>query len=132
MNALDTAIYNKLNGTAALTTALGGSYIYQHTAPQGQALPYVIFFHAGGGQENVNPSDLQNHVYLVKAVAADLSQAGSLDDNIRAALHQQTLTIAGYTNIYTARETTVRLAEVTGKGTFAYHAGAYYRIRLDA
>ncbi len=132
MNVLETGIYSALSGNAALTTALGGSYIYNQVAPQNQALPFVTFQHSGGGQENLNPSDLQNHVYLVKALSDNLSTAGDLDDKIRTALHGATLTVSGYTNFYTARETEIRLAETTRAGKIVYHAGAYYRIRLDA
>jgi len=132
MNAIETGLYSKLTGTAALTTALGGSYIYNRVAPQGQALPYVVFNHAGGGHENINPSDMQNHVYLVKVVASGSKAAGTINDLVIAALHNSTLTVTGYTNFWTALEEEVQLTETAPDGTHIFHTGGYYRIRIDA
>ena len=131
MNALETGLYNILANNAPLTTALGSAAIYNQHAPQGTARPYVIFNHAGGGHENRTPSDTQNHIYLVKVVADGLKQAGTIDDLVTTALHQATLTVAGYTNFYTARETEAAFTETPADGAPIYHRGAYYRIRID-
>ena len=131
MNALETGLYSALTGDATLTTKLGGSYVYNMHAPAGQARPYVIFQHSGGGHENINPSDLQNHVYLIKGVADAVKTAGEIDDLIKAVLHKGTLTVASYTNFHTQREEEVRLTEMPDDGQPIYHAGAYYRVRLD-
>lgn len=131
MNALETGLYGELSGTSAITTALGGAYIYNQVAPQGQDRPYIIFAFSGGGEENINPSDLINSSYLVKAVADSPSQAGTIDALIKTALHNQTLTVGGYTNIQTQRENHFQLMEVLDNGKTIHHRGAYYRIRLD-
>ena len=131
MNALKVGLYNALNGAAALTTALGGSYIYDKIAPQAQARPYVIFSFAGGGHENINPSELINVVFLVKAVSDNSSEAGTIDGLIKTALHLQTLTVAGFTNIIMLRENEVDYAETVREGVNVFHGGALYRIRLD-
>ena len=132
MNVLETGLYNKLVGDAALVAELGGSYVYNQHAPQAQARPYVIFFHAGGGHENLTPSDLQNHVYMVKAVADTREQAGDVDALIITALHNGALTVNGYTNFWMAREEEVQFAETARDGTMIYHRGGYYRIRIDS
>ena len=132
MNAIETGLYSALSGDSALTTKLGGSFIYNQIAPQTQAFPYVVFQHTGGGHMNINPSDLQGHLYLVKAVDDDVKVAGQVDDLVKAVLHQGTLTVSGYTNVQTLRETQVRIAEVLSSGKVVYHAGAYYRILVDA
>ena len=131
MNAIETGLYTALN-VAAVTTELGGAYIYKQVAPQGRARPYIIFQHTGGGHWNMTPSDLQGHVYLVKGVSENQKQAGDIDDDIRGVLHNATLTIAGYTNFDTQREEQVRYVETLDSGKLVYHAGAYYRIRIDA
>lgn len=131
MNAIETGLYTALN-VSAITTKLGGSYIYDPVAPPGQSRPYIIFTHTGGGHENINPSDLRNHVYLVKGVADGKKVAGEVHDLILAALHNQTVTVSGYTNFWTAAEEEVRMVEVLDDGTMVYHCGAYYRIRIDA
>lgn len=132
MNAIETGLYTALN-VDAITTKLTGSYIYDPVAPPGQSRPYIIFTHTGGGHENINPSDLQNHVYLVKGVADGKKEAGEIHDLILAALHKQTLTVAAgaYTNFWTAAEEEVRMVEVLDDGRMVYHCGAYYRIRID-
>lgn len=131
MNAIETGMYSALSGDGALTTALGGSYIYNRAAPQGQARPYVIFQHTGGGHLNINPSDLQGHLYLVKAVSDEIKEAGEIDDLVKAVLHKGTLTVSGYTNIDTRREQEVGIVEQLEDGTLVYHTGAYYRVRID-
>lgn len=131
MNTLETGLYNALVGDAALVAELGGSFVYNQHAPQGQARPYVIFSHAGGGPENLTPSDLRNHVYLVKAIAEGLKQAGDVDELVIDVLHGSELTVSGYTNFWMAREEEVQLAETARDGTTIYHRGGYYRIRID-
>lgn len=125
-------LMDKLIGDTALISELGGdTAIYYGVAPQGTARPYVIFFNAGGGPENLYPSDLTSEVYVVKAVADSMSGALSVDDKCKSALHKQTLTVTGYTNIWTRRENEVSLTEVSDDGTIIRHEGAYYRIRVD-
>jgi len=131
MNAIETGLYSALSGDTALTGELGSTAIYNRHAPQGTDRPYVIFFHAGGGHENINPSDLQNHLYMVKAVADGSKQAGTIDDLVIDVLHQGTLTVSGYTNIYMARENEVQVTEVARDGKPIYHCGGYYRVRID-
>ena len=131
MNVIETGLYTALN-VSAITTKLGGSYIYDPVAPPGQSRPYIIFTHAGGGHENVNPSDLQNHIYLVKGVANTKKFAGEVQILILAALHKQTLTVSGYTNFWMAAEEEVRMVEVLDDGKTVFHCGSYYRVRIDA
>jgi hypothetical protein len=131
VNALETGIYTALTGDSDLTTKLGGNYIYNQHAPQGQARPYVVFSHSGGGHENITPSELVNVVYLIQAISDGLKNAGEIDDLIKAVLHLGTLTVSGYTNFITLRENEMRMVETTREGKMIYHAGAYYRIRLD-
>lgn len=50
-NALQAGIYNRLTGHSALTTALGGSKVYDHV-PQGTTAPYVRI-----GEDTLSESD---------------------------------------------------------------------------
>lgn len=131
MNAIETGLYSTLTGGTALISELGATAIYSRHAPQGTARPYIIFMHAGGGHENINPSDLQNHLYLVKAVADGSKEAGTIDELVIDLLHGETLTVAGYTNIWMAREQEVQMTEPLRDGKVVYHCGGYYRIRID-
>ena len=132
MKVVDTGLYNKLAADSTLLALCsGGTPIFQAQAPPGTDRPYVVFFFAGGGTQNINPSDLTNFVYAVKGVADTLEAAANIQARVRTVLHKQTLTVTGYTNFYTAEENEVRLAEAAPNGNPIYHYGAYYRIRSD-
>ena len=132
MNALETGLYTLLTGNSALTTALGGSYIYNQTAPQGQARPYLVYSKTGGGDRNWSPRRYKNYVYLVKVIADGLKQAGTIMALVDAVLHGGTITVTGYTNYRSERETDVAYTETLQDGNQCYHNGAYFRIRLSA
>lgn len=132
MNALETGLYTALSGNAALITELAnGTAIYNQLAPQDETLPYIVFFWAGGGVENINPSDLHNVLYVVKAVDDESKKAGTLQGLIKTALHDVALTVSGFTNFYTAAESEVNLVEMGREGKPIFHRGHYYRIRVD-
>lgn len=130
-NAIEEGLFSALVGDTAVYAEVG-SDVYNRAAPQGTSKPYIVFFHAGGGHENINPSDMQNHVYLVKAVAATARQAGTIDDLVIDCLHGSALTVTGYTNFWLAREDEVQITETAPDGTLVYHTGGYYRIRIDS
>jgi len=131
MNIVEAGLYSALSNDSDITDAVGGEHIFNSVAPQGQARPYIIYVFTGGGHENINPSELINMSYMVKAVADDGTEAGDIDALIQAALHKQTLTVTGYTNFYTHREEEMQLVETAGDGTLIHHHGAQYRIRID-
>jgi len=132
MNVVEIGLYNALSGYSALTTALGSATaIWNGVAEQGTTLPYVVCAYAGGGLENINPSELHNLVYMVQALADDTTEASTLQGHIKGALHLQTLTVTGYTNIYTACEGEINYVETTREGALIHHRGYYVRIRID-
>jgi len=130
MNALEDALYDTLAAHAGLT-ALVSTRIYRQAAPQGATLPYVLYELVAGGDENSSPVDSQDLRYRARGVSATSSdEAGDIDDQIRAALHRQALTVSGWENFWTSRENAFRFTE-TAEGVRRYHAGASYRVRLD-
>ena len=52
---MGSALYAQLAAGTALTAALGGKYIYEELAPQGETVPYVISNRAGGGDDTYSP-----------------------------------------------------------------------------
>lgn len=132
MNALDTALYGALSGSTALTTLLASSTsIYHELAPRGAAFPYVIFQLQGGGHENICPMTLRNLVITIKAVSDQSAKAaGAIDAQIEALLHNGTLSVSGWTQLWLMREGDVEFAEVAPDGGYIWHAGGLYRIRL--
>lgn len=130
-NSLNAAVFSQLTGGTALINALGGTAIYWLQAPDNAPLPYVIFSEASGLCENVNPSDLRDMVYFIRAWAQQPAQAGSLDKLIHDRMHNQTLNVAGYANFWTFRELDAPPLVVTQPNNEnVYMAGAHYRIRL--
>jgi len=131
VNGIETGLYSALLGDTAIYAELGGSEVYNRAAPQGTARPHIVFFHAGGGHENINPSDMQNHVYMVKTVADTAKKAGDIDELIIDCLHNGELTVTGYTNFWMAREEEVQITETGPDGRLIFHTGGYYRVRID-
>ena len=129
ITALETALYTKLNVSAVTTLATGG--VWNKIAPQGTALPYVIFQWQGGGDDNLTPRRGRNLIYTVKALAADADTAENIDEQIDLALHYQTLTVSGWTNYRMAREDDVNYQEEP-TGVPVWHIGAMYRIEICA
>jgi hypothetical protein len=131
MNAEEDGFYDYLTGYSALTTALGGTFIYNQLAPEGQAFPYVIFTLAAGGHENIVNSELRNVVFLAKAVSETHLEASTIDGHLYDRLHGGSPTISGWTVFWCKREDEVNFVEMGRVGLPLYHKGAYYRLRLD-
>jgi len=130
LNAAGTAIYNALVGASGLISALGGTAIYFNVVPRDKALPGVVINLASGIEENLTPTRSVNLVYQVKAVAATAYQAGQIADQIDSALHGTTLTVTGWGNFWTVRESILQYLEIDPAGHTFGHAGGEYRIRM--
>jgi len=131
-NAVQTALYSKLTAGTALVAALGGTAIYNSIVPKTADVPYVVYHLASGREENLTPHNSQRYVFAVQAVAATLLQAGTIAALVHTLLHQQTLTVTGGTNFWTARETIIEYQEVESTGNTLGHAGGEYAIRVQA
>ena len=133
MNAIEAGLYTLLCADTALAAEIGDSAVYNRLAPPGTARPYVVFQHSGGGPLNVNPSDLRDHVYVVKGVADESKQAGTVAGLVLACLHNTSaLSVSGYTVVDVQAETEVQVTEISQTGAPIYHCGHLYRVRLDA
>lgn len=133
MNAFDVAIYNALAGNSALTTALGGTAIFQWMAPQNTDPPYVVYNkQAGTPQHTFGGVAYENDLYTVRAVTAgpSASQAGTIARLIDAALADKALTITGYAHLFLRRVSDVDYPEVVA-GQRHQHQGAMYRVLAD-
>lgn len=132
ISALETGLYNKLAGASGLITALGGTIIYNKQAPQPTPAKYCIFQWQGGGDLNESPTRMRELLYTVRGVATTQANALTIDGAIDDALHKQTLTVSGWTNIKCMRETDINFIEQDAGGVNRYHAGAIYRIIIDS
>lgn len=132
-NALNAAVYTKLTAATALTSLLAGTTsVYYLQAPDGAALPYVVFNQQGGGPENINPSDMRRATYWVRGYADTPALAGSIDAQLSTAIHGGSLAVSGYTNFWTRRIQDISIVENLPNGESVYTGGGMYDIRLDS
>lgn len=128
--AVETGLFAKLSTAAG--TALWGAgtaaRVYTLQAPQGAADPYVIFFYAGGGDENLNPNGSIDTLYQVECWSKTLSQARLGFTYINAALHYKVLTISGMVNFWTAQQGMISTIENVA-GVQWWRCGGEYQIR---
>lgn len=130
MNVLFDGIYDALN--VAGVTALVGTRIYRDAAPPNPTYPLVVLQHIAGGEDNQTPVRAASPLFQVRAVS-DLSaaEAGSVAAAVDTALHGVTVTVSGYTNYWTARESLVVFSEYDPpSGKRFWHSGAQYRVRI--
>lgn len=107
-NALQTGLYSRLTGYSALTTALGGSKVFDHV-PQGEAAPYVVI-----GEDTLTEWDTKSKAGWEATVTIhvwDHEKAGrksvkALLSHIHDALHQQeaNITVTGFNLVQIRRE----------------------------
>ena len=131
VTALETGLYNKLANDSALTTALGGTLIYNKMAPQSVGDKYVIFQWQGGGDENDTPTRGRSLVYSVFAIDTTIEGAAAIDGLIDTALRESTLTVSGWNNYHTVREGDINLVDTNSGETPIFRCGGLYRILID-
>ncbi len=95
--ALQQAVYTTLMGTPALITSLGGARIYDDV-PQPAAFPYVSFgpstiTDADTATERADLHTLTLHIW---SRARGRKETHILIEHVRAALHDQSLTLTGH------------------------------------
>ncbi len=125
---IETALFAKLTNTGG--TALWGQRVYEGQADQGVPLPYVLFFHVAGGDENISPSRLVDARYQVECWAESKAQARQGAGYIEEALHNGSLNISGWSQIGCEQQGLITSVE-NDKGKQYYRRGADYRIRMS-
>jgi hypothetical protein len=95
--SLQKAMRDRLLAHAPLTALLGGPQVYDH-APQGGALPYVVFAEIETRDEGTQTWPLAEHVVTLHAwsKAEGVKEAQSLLAEIDAALSGVALTLTGH------------------------------------
>ena len=135
-NAINTAIYSKLSGTALGTLTAGGTTspsVFFEQAPDNQSLPYVVWLFPSGIDENIITHRMKDIVLRVYAVASVPAQAGTLDATVDTMLHNGTLTFGtatGWKSIWLRRENDYQLVTTSESGVRYYTSGADYRVEI--
>ena len=133
MNALDAAIYSKLN-TSGVTSQLaaGSASLFALQAKEGAAYPYVVWNIQGGGDDNLDPRRTKDVVWFIRAYSqASKAQAGSIDAAIDTALHLQTLNVSGWSNYWVAREEDLAATEYPPNNQPVFMVGGFYRVLIE-
>lgn len=133
MDELDQAIYTRLTGGTALTALLSGTAaVYAGQAPQGAALPYIVYNQQSGGDENLTPSRSKSYLYQIQIYSGvSQSAAWAIDAQVDALLHGHTFTVGGgWTNWWTAKDGELPLIETKPSGDVVYSVRSLYRIKL--
>lgn len=129
--SIDTAFRAALTAHSGLTALVGTVNIFNLQAPPGVALPYVVFYSASGQIPNIVPRDTLNYVYRCEGLATSRGSAEAIHQQIYAALHEQSLTITGWTNYWLACENIYPLYEnVEGSPRWRY--GGVYRVKASS
>lgn len=131
ISELGTTLYSLLSGDVTLTNLLhSNTSVYQMMAEDNATLPYVVFSLQHGGDENITSMRRKNLYVYIRGYSNTLANAGAIDAQIDSLIHNQTLTVAGWENIWTVRDTDLSLVEVLPNNDRVYMVGGFYRIRL--
>lgn len=111
MDALLTAIYSKLTGSA-LSSDVGGR-IYLDEAPPGCEFPYIVFFIVSGVPDNAfNKSGesvtIQYSMFSASSGAAEITD---MFNDLTALYDDAQLTVTGYSMIIMERQNLVTMVE---------------------
>jgi len=133
MNALSSAVFSKLAQGTALTALLTGTAsVYYNIAPDEATLPYVVFSYQSALDDNMTPRRSINDLMYIRGYT-DVSgaAAGNIATQIDNLFQGATITVSGYNDFWTARETEIENTEITASGKRIYNAGGVYRMRLS-
>ncbi len=138
IDAVNEAIYNKLNGSSGVTSLLSSATsIYFGQAPTGATLPYIIYTIAGGGEDNDSPIDAGDITYYIKGVAkstttySGAARGGQIAEAIRSALHESTPAIDSPWTIYRCQHKEPFMFPENSEREQFWHVGGSYRIRIS-
>lgn len=104
------ALYTRLTADAGVS-ALVGSRVSELVVPNTEAVPWVRYYIAVGTVPNTEPRDTIDERWRVECTDTDRAGAWTLCQAVSSALHEQTLTLSGWTNYKTEVSNLVRLTE---------------------
>jgi len=133
INLVSTGLYSKLSGDGTLTAMLATTTsIYSIRAPEDAAYPYITFSLFSGMVLNINPSDLHEAVYFIRAYATTAKVAGNIHAQIATLLDDGAVTVTGFTQIASELIEELEGDEVIDAGRSIFMRGGLYRLQLDS
>ncbi len=138
LNALQAGIYTRLTGYSALTTALGGSFIYDHV-PQDSDGPYVVIGDdtaVDHDTKTTNGWELTITIHCWKETKGGRKDIKTLMGHIYDALHNSAsnVTVTGFTLVYLICEfhQTIQETAIEGNNDHYYHGVQRFRAFIHA
>jgi hypothetical protein len=137
-NALQAAVYTRLNNYAALTAVIGSNKVFDFV-PESATPPYVVI-----GDDTATDWDTKDTsgwnftvtIHCWSFEAAGRKQVKSILSHVFDALHQQeaSITVSGFNLIHIRREFQETFQEAAGEGQTDrfYHGVARYRAVVTA
>jgi hypothetical protein len=132
-NALGSALYAKLAGGTALTALLAGTTsVYSVIAPFEAAYDYVIFNLQTGVEQNDTAHRIKDLTVQVRGYSTQLNKAGSIDAACDALLHNQTLSISGWSSVFTPhRSLDIEMVEYDEASRPIFTRGGLYDLKIE-
>jgi hypothetical protein len=129
---LNTGMYNALNAGNLATLAAGGIWDtnYIKEPADSPVDNYVIFQIQAGGDTNTSPRRDVDVIFRVEFISTSLANARAGAGYIDDLLHDQDLTLVGWSNYRMVAERLWAQDEVIG-GKRWYRRGAFYRVEAD-
>ena len=133
LNALQAGIYSRLTGYSALTTALGGSKVYDHV-PQDTDAPFVVI----GDDTAIDFDTKSNNGWEITLTIHcwDFEKAGrksikNIMGHIYDALHksESNITVTGFSLIYMQQEYSESFQDTTIEGANDHYYHGVQRFR---
>ena len=133
MNALNTAIYSTLTGDATLVALLAdATSVYHLQAKDGAPFDFVVYNKMSAIEPNTEAHRIINAVYQIRAYSDQSAQAAdAIDARIDALLHNQAVSITGYTRLRLVRTDSIEMTENLPNGLTVWSSGGLYQIRLE-
>lgn len=125
--ALNTALYGRLAGT--VTNA--GSACYYLDAPDGAALPYIVWSYVNEHDDNDHAHRSKDVPLFIRAYAGSKSVAALIDGQVDAQMNGKALSVTGWSNFWAQRENGHSGKEIDEAGRKTYMCGADYRLRFE-
>lgn len=133
INVVNKGISDALRSNAALMGLLsGGSAIYFHQGPVGAVKPYIVYIHAGGGDDHLTQEESGDMTYYIKGIADSATVAGQISDAIRATLHENegTFNLTSPWEMYRSQADAIIAYAETKEGKPVWNMGNAYRFRI--
>jgi len=132
-SAIDQALIDKLAADATLTALMPGG-VYVDEGPAGQTQFVIVSLADEIDEDTFGGTAFEDALYLVKAVelsTVTVKNIKAAAARIQVVLHDQVLTVAGYTPMAMHRESRIRLTEVDAVDSAIRwsHRGGRYRVQ---